>query len=119
MEPLNRFAAPSDTLKRLFELRQVLDFDHQVEFAETWWCQAKFATGEAPAFDQSLLFEVAHVAGDVLGEYRVADARLQIAKRVIDVHTSSALHGRTGERSLVDLQPVIARVRRHPAIQAT
>ena len=57
---LDRLAAPGDTLKRLFELRQILDFDHQVELAKTRRCQTELATGDAPGLAQSLLLEVTH-----------------------------------------------------------
>ena len=85
MEALHRIAPSGNTLERLFELREVLHLDHQMEFAKAWRAEAKLATREAPGLYQPLLLQVPHIGSDVIGETGVADPRLEVAPRMIDI----------------------------------
>src|SRR5690348_5622804 len=70
MEAFNWFAASGDALECLFELGQVLHLDHQMELAERRRSQAELAACEPPTLDQTLLLQMAHIAGNAVGECR-------------------------------------------------
>src|SRR4051794_39672953 len=69
MQAFHRLSPTGDTLERAFELRQVLDLDHQMELAECRRAEAKLAPGEPPPFDQALFLEMAEVSRDLLAEF--------------------------------------------------
>ena len=86
MEALHRLPPPGDALERLFQLRQIAHFHNDVELAHLRRRQSQLAPGNAPPGNQSLLLQVAHVGTHLLAERDVADARLQVAPDVIQVH---------------------------------
>jgi hypothetical protein len=73
-------------VERGVELRQAANLDHQVELAETGRCEAELAAGQTIPLDQALLLQMSQIGADRLGEGQIADAGLQIAPDVVNVH---------------------------------
>ena len=88
MKGLGRFAAFSDVIESAIELRHILDLNHQMKVPELGVPEAKFTACEAPTFDQSLRAQVIQVFRDALAKSDVAYALLQVAPRMINVHSS-------------------------------
>ena len=88
MKGLGRFAAFSDVIESAIELRHILDLNHQMKVPELGVPEAKFTACEAPTFDQSLRAQVVQVFRDALAKDDVAYALLQVAPRMINVHSS-------------------------------
>src|SRR6185312_15257738 len=80
-----------DALEGVLQLGEVAHLDHQMEVAQAGRGETELAAGEPPTLDQPLVFQVAHVGGDLLGEFQVADAGLEVAPGVVDVHRGPPL----------------------------
>jgi hypothetical protein len=49
--------------------------------------QSEFSPHQPPVLDQPFALEMAHIVRDPFTECNVADARLEIAPYVVDIHT--------------------------------
>src|SRR5262249_23570210 len=88
MQPFDRLGTGRDVLERLLELRQVLQLDDEVEFAEAG-AEAELAAREAPVLDQAVRLEVPEIIPRRLDQRHIADAGLEVAPDVIEVHRAA------------------------------
>src|SRR4029077_15617388 len=89
MQAFDRLAAAADTIERGVELRQVLEFHHQVVVAVRCRREPELAPCQPPALHLAARLEAVHIGREPLAELEVADAGLQVKPRVIDIHDIS------------------------------
>ena len=98
--PLHRVGAGGDVAESGVELGEVLHLDHQVPIPQPLEPEAQLGAGEAPAGNQALVAQMAHVAFHGGDECHVGDAGLGVAMDVVEVHAQGIPSGAASRRPL-------------------
>ena len=89
MQRLNRARPRGCERKGFIQLRQSLDLYHQVKLTHFLRPQSQLAPHQAPGGDFVLRHQMLHEALQVTGEFKIAGARLETEKSVIDVQVAA------------------------------
>src|SRR5690606_11983887 len=71
------------------QLREIAGIDQDLEFAERRHAEAELAAQKAPAFDLAARFQRAEPCVERGDELAVADAGLQVAGDLVDIHCAT------------------------------